>query len=89
MVTNRPTSYGQTLGMPQPVNGGGFQPYAAGDKHYGGGRNFPTSGMVDRLGYAERDGMAKARRNAILRRLQSRQGGNNFSADAMRPIGGL
>lgn len=52
-------------------DGGGFSPYAAGSKHYGGGRTNPTSGPVDPLGYVQRDAAIKARRNAILRKLQS------------------
>jgi hypothetical protein len=50
--------------------GGGFNPYAAGKKHYGSGRPMPTVGRVkDKVGYGVRDGKAAARRNALLRRL--------------------
>lgn len=74
------------FGQQQPVNGGGFQPYAAGIKHYGMGRSFPTSGTVNRLGYARRDNEAAARRNALLKQMQARQGGQFNSPDALRPI---
>jgi hypothetical protein len=80
-------SYGQTLGMPQAVNGGGYRPYAAGNKHYGMGRNFPTSGTVNHAGYAERDNKAKARRDAMLSRLQNEQGGNHLHPSVLRPKG--
>ncbi len=59
-------------------------PYAAGNKIYGGGRSFPTMGPVDRLGYAERDAAAKARRNAMLRRMQASNSGNYMQPDALR-----
>lgn len=55
-------------------DGGGFNAAAAGIKHYGGGRNNPTMGPVDRTGYIERDAALRARRNAILRRLQGQSG---------------
>ena len=50
--------------------GGGFNPYAAGKKHYGSGRPMPTVGKVtDRAGYKQRDVKAAARRDALLRRI--------------------
>ncbi len=50
--------------------GGGFNPYAAGKKHYGSGRPMPTVGRVtDRAGYTKRDAKAAARKEALLRRL--------------------
>ncbi len=67
--------------------GGGFNPYAAGRKHYGAGRLFPTTGPVDPTGYKERDAMARARRNAILKRLRAQFLGNFASADYNRDIG--
>jgi hypothetical protein len=67
-------------------NGTGFNAYAAGIKRYGGGRDFPTMGRVDKTGYAERDLMAKARRNAMLKRLQAGQAGNFASANFNRSI---
>lgn len=53
-----------------PQAGGGFNPYAAGKKHYGSGRPMPTVGKVkDKVGYGVRDGKAAARREAMVRRL--------------------
>jgi hypothetical protein len=50
--------------------GGGFNPYAAGKKHYGSGRPMPTVGKVtDRAGYKQRDVKAAARRDALMRRI--------------------
>lgn len=64
----------------------GINPYAVGDKIYGGGRSFPTSGPVDPMGYRERDAKTAARRNAILRRLQAKQSGKYASADYLREV---
>jgi hypothetical protein len=64
----------------------GFNPYAAGDKIYGGGRSFPTIGPVDRTGYKERDAKAKARQSAIIRRLKATQSGKFASADYLRKV---
>lgn len=64
----------------------GINPYSAGEKIYGGGRYFPTSGPVDKTGYRERDLRTQARRNAILRRLKAQQSGNYGSPDAMRTV---
>lgn len=64
----------------------GINPYAVGDKIYGGGRSFPTMGPVDKMGYRERDAKASARRSAILRRLQAKQSGKYASADALREV---
>lgn len=61
-------------------------PYSVGNRIYGGGRSSPNIGPVDRMGYAERDATAAARRNAILRRMQSLQGGKFASADALRTV---
>ena len=53
-----------------PQAGGGFNPYAAGKKHYGSGRPMPTVGKVtDRAGYTIRDNKAAARKDALMRRL--------------------
>lgn len=60
-----------------------FNSYAAGNKVYGAGRSNPTSGPVDKLGFRERDLAAKARRNAILRRLKARQGGKFMSSASL------
>lgn len=51
--------------------GGSFTPYAAGYKHYGGGRSMPNLGPVqDKLGYAQRDREAAAKRNLTLKKIQ-------------------
>jgi hypothetical protein len=62
----------------------GFTPYAAGNKIYGGGRSMPTIGPVDKSGYRERDAKAKARRNALLRRMKAGQQGRFMSSDWLR-----
>lgn len=64
-----------------------FNPYAVGNKIYGGGRSFPTSGAVDPLGYKERDLQTKSRRDALLRRMRAQQSGNYLSADYLRQGG--
>ena len=61
-----------------------FNPYAAGGKIYGGGRTNPTSGPVDPMGYRERDLATKARRDAMLRRMQAQQSGNYMSSAYLR-----
>jgi len=58
-----------------------FNSYAVGHKVYGGGRDFPNSGPVDKLGYRERDRKTRARRNALLRRLKAGQGKKYMSKD--------
>ena len=68
---------------------GGFQPYAAGDKRYGAsGRDAPNIGpTANRQGYAERDLVAKARRNYMLRQMQNRQRGNFMDPSVLRGLG--
>lgn len=68
------------------IGGGGFNPYSAGDKSYGGGRPMPTIGAVDPMGYQERDLMARARRNAILARLKAGASGDFASAAYNRSV---
>lgn len=63
---------------------GGFNPYGAGNKTYGGGRPMPTIGRVDPMGYAERDNAAASRRNALLRYMKKNQRGDYFSSDWLR-----
>lgn len=62
------TEYTRPLRGRKPVSkSGAFNPYAAGDKTYEGGRPFPNVGKVGakgKAGYAQRD----ARRQAVLRR---------------------
>lgn len=58
-----------------------FNPYAAGEKVYEGGRSSPNLGpTANREGYEERDRKAKARRNALLRKMQAGQQGRPMSA---------
>lgn len=61
-------------------------PYTVGDKVYGGGRSFPTSGPVDPMGYRERDAVIKARMNAIKRRQKRMKMQDYLSADYLRSI---
>ena len=58
-----------------------FNSYAAGNKVYGGGRNFPTMGTVDKMGYRERDARTRLRRNALLRRLKAGNKGQYMNKD--------
>lgn len=58
-----------------------FNSYAAGNKVYQGGRSWPTSGPVDKLGYRERDAKTKAKRNALLRRMKKHNAGKYMSSD--------
>lgn len=52
-----------------PIGGGGFNPYAAGDKRYGAGqRRNPNQGAAqDMTGYGARDLRNKARTSALMR----------------------
>jgi hypothetical protein len=68
------------------TGGGGFNAYAAGKKSYGSGRPMPTIGRVNPTGYAERDRMEKARRNAILKRMQAGLSGQFASANYNRSV---
>lgn len=58
-----------------------YNEYAAGSKVYGMGSDAPTMGRVDPLGYRQRDLQAKARRNAVLRRLKAANNKDYMSAD--------
>ena len=61
-----------------------FNPYAAGAKIYGNMTMSPTSGAVDKTGYAERDRKKKAKRNAILAKMQAMNTGAFASPDVQR-----
>lgn len=62
-------------------------PYAVGNKVYGGGRPMPNLGPTSSPeGYRARDARSRARRNALLRRMKSRQSGKFASADALRKV---
>lgn len=65
---------------------GAFNSYSAGEKVYGSGRSFPTMGAVDKTGYQERELKAKARKNAILKRMQATQNGNYMSSEYLGGI---
>jgi hypothetical protein len=67
-----------------PTAAGGFNPYAAGQKYYGGGRSAPNIGPVDPAGYRTRDRLAQAKRNAMLRRLQAGMGQQYMNPDWLR-----
>jgi len=70
--------------------GGGFNPYAAGPKSYGiTGRPQATMGPVSgqgQAGYDDRDSAQRARRQAVLQRMQAAQQGNYMSPDYLRGI---
>jgi hypothetical protein len=52
-------------GAPVP---GQFNPYAAGDKHYGGGRSAPNVGKTtNKVGYGKRDAKKAAMTEAFKR----------------------
>lgn len=62
-----------------------FNPYGAGDKLYNNTRTTPNLGpTANREGYAERDRKAKAKREAMLRKMQAGQSGNYSSSAWMR-----
>lgn len=65
-------------GSTDSVAGGGFNPYAAGDKVYNGGSPNPTSGTVDPTGYVQRE----------LNNSQSRSGLARAALDRMRGFNG-
>jgi len=69
----------------------GYDAYAAGSKVYNGVSSAPNMGPVtNNLGYKTRDLKYKTRKrnNAILRRMQARQGKNYASSDNLSsPMG--
>ena len=78
-------SFGNKRVPNKPPGFSGFNSYAAGKKHYGAGRSMPNIGPVsNRQGYNERDNKAKARKGAILRRLQGQMSGNPMSRKIMQ-----
>jgi len=81
-------AFGNLATSPNPttLNNYTINPYAVGNKIYGGGRSFPTMGPVDPMGYAERDLRATAQRNAMLRRMKSNMRGDFGSANSLRSI---
>ena len=70
--------------VPTPVTGKIFNPYAAGNKAYGGGRSMPSIGPVGQpQGYNERDNRAQARKNAIMRRMKGQGTGNPMNSSVL------
>lgn len=77
--------------LPDPAPGlsGGFNAYAAGIKHYGGGRSMPNLGPVsNKLGYAKRDLKRSALQNAIARRMKAQDKGNPMAFNYLNAQGG-
>ncbi len=74
---------------PTPTGSSGFNSYAAGKKHYGGGRNAPNVGPVQNLlGYAVRDNKRSALQNAILARMKAQDKGNPIAFSYLNYLGG-
>jgi hypothetical protein len=70
--------------VPTPVSGKIFNPYSAGNKSYGAGRNAPNVGAVNSLqGYNERDNRAQSRKNAIMRRMKGQSTGNPMNSSVL------
>lgn len=85
------TSMDDFLRAIQERYNGNFQPYSAGTKRYGAsGRDAPNIGpTTNREGYAERDRLAKVRRDLMLRRMRATQSGNFMDpAYLQQPIPG-
>lgn len=72
-------AFGNQRAPNKPPGFRGFNSFAAGRKVYGGGRSMPNIGPVSgqgKLGYSQRDNQARARKNAILRRLSGQMSGS-------------
>lgn len=73
-------AFGNRRQPDRPPGFTGFNSYAAGKKYYGGGRSMPNIGHVmGKQGYDERDNKAKARKNAIMKRLKAQMIGSPTS----------
>ncbi len=69
------------------IIGKGFLPYSAGKKTYGPtGMGSPNGGLVDAMGYKERDLKYTARRTALQRRLKAIKEKNFASPDVGRQL---
>lgn len=68
-----------------------YTPYAAGPKTYGlGASTAPhAGGPLDKAGYQERDMLAQARKDAVLRKMKAMQGGQMMSSAALQPTPGV
>lgn len=76
----------QRVPNPKPGASSSFNSYAAGSKRYGGGRSMPNIGAMSSqglMGYATRDQSAKARKDAIMRRLKAQQTGNPMNPNIL------
>jgi len=64
-----------------------YTPYAAGPKTYGlGASTSPHAmGLLDKSGYQERDLLAQARKDAVLRKMKAQQQGQLMSSAALSP----
>jgi hypothetical protein len=75
------------MGLSKPD---GFNPYAAGDKQYGlSGRPNATTGPIGfegMKGYAERDKLQAAKRQAMLNKMQAAQKGQYMSPSYLKGI---
>jgi hypothetical protein len=66
-----------------------FNEYATGVRRYGlEGRDNPNGGMVDPMGYKERDAKHRARKNAIMNRLKAKKQGRLFSSENLGEVKG-
>ena len=61
-----------------------FNPYAAGAKIYNGISASPTSGPVDKSGYATRDRKIQAKKNAVLAKIKAMNAGAYGNANVGR-----
>lgn len=68
-----------------------YTPYAAGSKTYGlGASTSPhAGGPLDKSGYQERDMLAQARKDAVLRKMKAMQNGQMMSSAALQPTPGV
>lgn len=93
MATSIVDLFGNRKAQNPPPGMRQFNSYAAGNKYYGGGRNFPNMGPVSgqgTLGYAQRDNEAKAKKNAILRRMRGQSTGNPMNGSVLSGnVGGV
>lgn len=80
------TSLLNIFGNPRVPNPPPGMSYAAGGKRYGAGRSMPNIGNTSAqgmLGYAQRDNQAKARKDAIMRRLRAQSTGNPMDSSIL------
>lgn len=91
-LADRPPALSQGAGWDSKPTGlnRGWNPLAAGNKVYGGGRPMPTIGPVDKTGYKARNAPPmNAARNAVMRRLtglQQQKSGRLTTPDVLRSL---